>query len=176
MLKTIALIAVAAVVLFLLFVSTRPDTFRVARSLQIKAPPEKIFPLISNLKQYNTWNPYAKKDANIKLTYSGPPEGVGAKFLFDGNKDAGKGSIEVVGSTVPSQVDMRLIMAEPFPIDNQVRYAISIKGADSEVTWSMEGSVPFVAKIAHLVMNMDKMIGADFEAGLASLKMLAEAR
>jgi hypothetical protein len=176
MLKTIALIAVAVVVLFLLFVSTRPDTFRVVRSLQIKAAPEKIFPLISNLQQYNTWNPYSKKDANIKLTYSGPPEGVGAKFVFDGNKDAGKGSIEVVNTVVPSQVKMRLVMAEPFPIDNLVSFSVTAKGAESEVSWSMEGPVPFVAKIAHLVMNMDKMIGADFEVGLASLKALAEAR
>lgn len=174
MLKTIALIAVTFVVLLLLFVSTRSDTFRVARSLQIKAPPEKIFPLISNLKLYNTWNPYARKDANIKLTYSGPNEGTGARFLFDGNKDAGKGSIEVVKAVVPSQVQMRLMMAEPFPIDNLVTYSVTAKGADSEVTWSMEGPVPFVAKIAHLVMNMDKMIGADFETGLASLKTLAE--
>lgn len=176
MLKTISIAAAIAVALFLVYVTTRPDTFKVARSAQIKAPPEKIFPLINDLRAYNTWNPYAKKDPAIKLTYSGPAAGTGAKFLFDGNKDAGKGSIEVLAATPSSQVDMRLVMAEPFAINNLVRYTVAAKDGGSEVTWAMEGPVPYVAKIAHLFMNMDKMIGTDFEAGLASLKALAEAR
>ena len=174
MLKTILIAAIAAIGLFLIYVTTRPDTFKVVRSLQIKAPPDKIFPLINDLRSYNTWNPYVKKDPAITLTYSGPMAGAGAKFLFDGNKDAGKGSIEVVAATPSSQVDMRLMMAEPFPIDNRVRYTLLPKDGGSEVTWAMEGPVPYIAKIAHLFFNMDKMVGTDFEAGLASLKALAE--
>ena len=174
MLKTILIAAIAAIGLFLIYVTTRPDTFKVVRSLQIKAPPDKIFPLINDLRSYNTWNPYVKKDPAIKLTYSGPAAGAGAQFLFDGNKDAGKGSIEVVATTPSSQVDMRLMMAEPFPIDNRVRYTLLPKDGGSEVTWAMEGPVPYIAKIAHLFFNMDKMVGTDFEAGLASLKALAE--
>ena len=176
MLKTTLITAAVAIAVFLIYVTTRPDTFKVARSTQIKAPPDKIFPLINDLRTYNTWNPYVKKDPAIKLTYSGPAAGAGAKFLFDGNKDAGKGSIEVVAATPPSQVDMRLVMAEPFPIDNLVRYTLAAKDGGSEVTWAMEGPVPYIAKIAHLFFNMDKMLGTDFEAGLASLKALAEAR
>ena len=174
MLKTILIAAIAAIGLFLIYVTTRPDTFKVVRSLQIKAPPDKIFPLINDLRSYNTWNPYVKKDPAIKLTYSGPAAGAGAKILFDGNQDAGKGSIEVVAATPSSQVDMRLMMAEPFPIDNRVRYTLLPKDGGSEVTWAMEGPVPYIAKIAHLFFNMDKMVGTDFEAGLASLKALAE--
>ena len=176
MLKTILCAVVAAIAVFLIYVTTRPDTFKVARSAQIKAPPDKIFPLINDLRAYNTWNPYVKKDPAVKLTYSGPAAGAGAKFLFDGNKDAGKGSIEVVAATPPSQVDMRLMMAEPFAINNLVRYSVAPKDGGSEVTWAMEGPVPYIAKIAHLFFNMDKMLGTDFEAGLASLKALAEAR
>ena len=176
MLKTIFISVAVVIAVFSIYVTTRPDTFKVARSLQIKAAPDKIFPLINDLRAYNTWNPYAKKDAAIKLTYSGPAAGKGAKFLFDGNKDAGKGSIEVVAATPPGQVDMRLMMAEPFPIDNLVRYTVAPKDGGSEVTWAMEGPVPYIAKIAHLFFNMDKMIGTDFEAGLASLKVLAEVR
>ena len=176
MLKTILIAAAIALALFLVYVTTRPDTFKVSRSTQIKAPPDKIFPLINDLRAYNTWNPYAKKDAAIKLTYSGPAAGTGAKFLFDGNKDAGKGSIEVLAATPPSQVDMRLMMAEPFAINNLVRYTLVPNDGGTEVTWSMEGPVPFIAKIAHLVFNMDKMVGTDFEVGLAGLKTLAEAR
>ena len=176
MLKTILIMAVAVIALLLIYTTTRPDTFKVARSTQIKASPEKIFPLINDLRAYNTWNPYAKKDPAIKLTYSGPDSGTGGKVLFDGNKDAGKGSIEVLAATPPSQVDMRLTMAEPFPINNLVRYTLAPKEEGTEVTWAMEGPVPFIAKIAHLIFNMDKMIGTDFEAGLASLKTLAEAR
>ena len=176
MLKAILFAVVAAIAVFLIYVTTRPDTFKVARSAQIKAPPDKIFPLINDLRAYNTWNPYVKKDPAVKLTYSGPAAGTGAKFLFDGNKDAGKGSIEVVAATPSSQVDMRLMMAEPFAIDNLVRYTLAAKDGGSEVTWAMEGPVPYIAKIAHLFFNMDKMLGTDFEAGLASLKALAEAR
>ena len=176
MLKTILIAAAVAIALFLIYVTTRPDTFKVSRSMQIKAPPDRIFPLINDLRAYNTWNPYAKKDPAIKLTYSGPASGTGATFLFDGNKDAGKGSIEVLAATHPSHVDMRLVMAEPFAINNLVRYTLAPKGDGTEVTWAMQGPVPFIAKIAHLVINMDKMIGTDFEAGLASLKALAEAR
>ena len=176
MLKTILIAVSAAIALFLIYVTTRPETFKVARAMQIKAAPDKIFPLISDLRAYNTWNPYAKKDPAIKLTYSGTASGAGAKFLFDGNKDAGKGSIEVVAATPPSQVDMRLMMAEPFAINNLVRYTLVPKDGGTEVTWAMEGPVPFIAKIAHMVFNMDKMVGTDFEAGLASLKTLAEAR
>ena len=82
----------------------------------------------------------------------------------------------MLAATPPSQVEMRLIMAEPFPINNLVRYTLAPKDGGTEVTWAMEGPVPFIAKIAHLIFNMDKMIGTDFEAGLASLKTLAEAR
>lgn len=92
MLKTILITVVAAIALFLIYVTTRPDTFKVARSTQIKAAPDKIFPLINDMRSYNTWNPYVKKDPAVKLTYSGPAAGTGAKFLFDGNKEAGKGS------------------------------------------------------------------------------------
>ena len=176
MLKTILFAVVAAIAVFLIYVTTRPDTFKVARSTQIKAPPDKIFPLINDLRTYNTWNPYVKKDPAVKLTYSGPAAGAGAKFLFDGNKDAGKGSIEVLAATPSSQVDMRLMMAEPFAINNLVRYTVAPKDGGSEVTWAMEGPVPYIAKIAHLFFNMDKVLGTDFEAGLASLKALAEAR
>ena len=176
MLKTIFITATAAITLFLLYVTTRPDTFKVIRTLQIKATPDKIFPLVNDVRAYNTWNPYVKKDPAMKLTYSGPAAGTGAKFVFDGNKDAGKGSIEVVAATLPSQVDMRLVMAEPFPIDNRVRYTLIPKDGGTEVTWAMEGPVPYVAKIAHLFFNMDKMVGTDFEAGLANLKALAESR
>ena len=174
MLKTILFAVVAAIAVFLIYVTTRPDTFKVARSTQIKAPPDKIFPLINDLRTYNTWNPYVKKDPAVKLTYSGPAAGAGAKFLFDGNKDAGKGSIEVLAATPSSQVDMRLMMAEPFAINNLVRYTVAAKDGGSEVTWAMEGPVPYIAKIAHLFFNMDKVLGTDFEAGLASLKALAE--
>ena len=174
MLKTIAIVFVVLVAGVLLYAATRPDTFRVQRTASIKAPPEKIFPLINDLRRFNTWNPYEKKDPNLTGSYSGAASGKGAMYAFAGNKDVGKGSVEITDSAPPHKVSMQLHMIEPMEARNDVEFILEPQGEVTNVTWAMYGDTPYFAKIIHLFFNMDRMVGGDFEAGLASLKAAAE--
>ena len=158
----------------LILAATRPDTFRVQRTATIQAPPERIYPLISDLRQFNAWNPYEKKDPNIVGAYSGPASGAGAAYAFTGNKEVGKGAIRITSAT-PEVVRMDLVMLEPFEADNRVEFRIEPAGSATKVTWALEGKAPFFAKVIHLFLDMDSMVGKDFESGLAGLKKLAEA-
>jgi len=158
----------------LILAAMRPDQFRVQRTAIVQAPADKIYPLISDLRQFNTWNPYEKKDPNIVGAYSGPPSGAGAAYAFTGNKDVGKGAIKITSAT-PEVVRMDLVMLEPFKADNRVEFRIEPAGSATKVTWQLEGKSPFIAKVVQLFLDMDSMVGKDFEAGLAGLKKLAEA-
>ena len=173
MLNTIALIAGTAVAALLVFAFTRPDTFRVERKLRIEATPDRLLPLINDLRQFNRWNPFDKKDPAIRGTYRGPASGVGAAYDFEGNKQAGKGSLEIVGAD-PRKVTMKLDMVKPFEGHNSIEFLLVPQGQDTDVTWAMHGPSPFIAKLVGVFMNMDRMVGRDFETGLADLKALAE--
>jgi uncharacterized protein YndB with AHSA1/START domain len=176
MLKAVVIVLVllgVAVGLLLALAAMKPDTFRVARSITIKAPPEKIFPLIDDLHQFNTWNPYEKKDPDIKGSYSGPATDRGAAYAWESGK-VGTGSMEIIETAPPSKVAMRLDFVKPFEAHNAVEFTLAPKGDATEVIWAMSGPVPFMAKIMHVLVDMNKMVGADFEAGLANLKELSE--
>ncbi len=173
MIKTIAVIAGIAIAALLLYAATRPDTFRVQRTVSIKAAPEKLHPLINDLHEFNSWNPYNKKDPAMQGTYRGPAAGPGAGFDFQGNKDVGKGSIRILDSA-PRLVTMKLDMLEPFEGHNTVEFRLAPQGDTTAVTWAMHGPSPFLAKLVGVFLNMDRMIGRDFEAGLADLKARAE--
>jgi hypothetical protein len=174
MLKIIAIIVVVLVAAVLLFATTRPDTFRVQRTSSIQAPPDKIFPLINDLHRFNTWNPYEKRDPNLKGSYSGAASGKGAAYAFEGNRDVGKGSLEISESSPSSRVVMQLRMTEPMAASNEIEFILEPKGEVTNVTWSMHGQVPYLGKVIQLFFDMDRMVGGDFEAGLASLKAVAE--
>jgi hypothetical protein len=176
MLKTMMIgAAVVAVIIasVLTYAATRPDRFQVQRSTSIKASADKIFPLINDLRSFNTWNPFEKKDPDIRGSYSGPQSGKGASYAFESTK-AGTGSIAIVDTAPVSRVSMRLTMIKPLRADNRVQFFLEPERDGTRVTWAMDGEVPFVGKVIHLILSMDKMIGADFEAGLASLKAAAE--
>jgi len=174
MLKYIGIGVVVLVGGVLAAAAMRPHTFRVQRSADIKAAPEKIFPLINDLRRFNTWNPFEKKDPNLKRSYTGPENGKGAAYAFEGNGDVGKGTLEILDSAPASKVTIALHMREPFQVDNKVDFILQAKGESTEVTWAMQGAVPYFAKIIHLFIDMDRMVGSEFEAGLASLKTIAE--
>ena len=179
MLKSIALIIVLAVAALLLYATTRPDTFAVQRSTVVQAGTDRLVPLINDLHQFNTWNPYARKDRAMQINYRGPASGPGAAFDFSGNKDAGKGSVEVTGGQAPTRVDMVLHMIEPFEGRNQITFTLTPQGAQGEVTqvtWAMHGPSPYISKLIGIFIDMDHMISRDFEAGLAQLKAVAEPR
>lgn len=174
MLKITGIVIVVLIAAVLLHAANKSDTFRVERSASIQAPPERIFPLINDLRAFNSWNPFEKKDPNLKGRYSGPAGGRGAGYAFDGNKDVGKGSIEILESSSPSKVTMRLSMVEPFEAQNTVEFTLVPNGGNTNVTWAMQGPARYLAKLVHVFIDMDKMVGKDFETGLASLKAAAE--
>ena len=173
MLKSGLIIAVLALAGLLLFAATRPDTFTLQRSIVIQALPGPLHAQINALRAFNTWNPYNQKDPAIQGSYSGPEAGPGARYAFKGNKEVGEGSLEIIAST-PTQVTMRLDMRAPMQASNTLTFTLVPRGTATEVTWAMQGACPFVAKLMGVFINMDAMIGRDFEAGLASLKARAE--
>lgn len=174
MLKTILIVVVVLMAAWLGFAATRPDTFEVQRSITVKAPPDKLFALIDNLHNFNRWNPFLAKDPQLEASHSGPPAGPGASFAWQGNKDIGKGSMTVTRSQAPTQVLMDLHIVEPFEALNQVEFTLQPDAAATQVTWALRGPSPTISKVMGLVFNMDRMIGTDFEVGLAQLKALAE--
>ena len=168
----IALLLTVAAVLALAM--TRPDHFRTVRTLHIAAKPERIFPLIADLGQMNTWNPFARRETLGQATYSGPASGKGAKFEFAGSK-SGTGHIEVVDTEPPRKVTMRLVMTKPFKADNVVQFTLQPADTGTDVTWAMSGRQPLMAKVMSMVIDCDRMVGREFEQGLALLKSKAEA-
>jgi hypothetical protein len=168
----IGLVLLLGVGVVLVLAAMKPDTFRVARSTSINAPPGKIFPLINDLHQFNTWNPFEKKDPGTG-TYSGPAAGKGASYAWN-SKQLGIGSMTIADTTEPSRVAMKLDFVKPFEAHNDVEFTIDPKGGASEVTWSMTGETPYLAKIVHVLIPMEKMVGRDFEDGLANMKAIAE--
>ena len=176
MLQTILLLACAALALLLIYAATRPDNFRVQRTAVIKASAQKIFPLINDLHLFNNWNPFEKKDPGVKGSYSGAASGVGAAYAWDGRK-VGAGRMEITASQAPSRVTMQLDFIKPFKAQNTAEFTLQPQGDNlTIVTWAMHGPSPFISKLMGVVMNMDRMIGNDFEAGLANLKALTETR
>ena len=174
MLKITLAVVALAIAALLLYATTQPDTFRVARSARIAAAPDKIFPLINDLHASNRWSPFVRKDPQIKLDCTGPAQGVGVACSFDGNREVGKGQLEITESNAPTMVAMRLRMLAPIAADNRVRFTLEPDGSATRVTWSMEGDVPYIGKLIHLVVNMDRMVGGEFDAGLANLRAMAE--
>ena len=158
----------------LIAASLGPNTFRVHRSARIKARPESIYPLINDLRAFNRWNPFARKDPNMQGSYQGPAEGPGAIYDFKGSGHGGEGSIEIVGHKPAAEVTMQLNMRKPMKAQNLIVFSLTPAEDATEVTWLMQGKVPFVGKVMHLLFSMDKMCGRDFESGLAHLKSIAE--
>jgi hypothetical protein len=170
----IAIILVVAILGVLAYAATRPDTFRVQRSASIKASPEKIFPLINDLQVWRGWSPYEKKDPDMQRRYSGPAAGKGAHYAWDGNKEIGAGSLEIIESVPSSKIAMRLDFVRPFESTNRADFTLEPNGDSTTVTWAMTGPLTLMFKLVHMVFNFDRMVGSDFEAGLADLKTLAE--
>ena len=175
MVKTIVISVIVLIVAVLIYAATRPDTFRIQRSASINAPPDKIFTILNDFHRSESWSPYEKKDPMMKRTFSGAASGKGAVYEFDGNKEVGKGRLTITDTVPPSKVTIALDIVEPFAAHNIVEYTLESKGDATQVTWSMTGQSPYVAKVICLFMNMDRMVGKDFEVGLANLKVVAEA-
>jgi hypothetical protein len=176
MLKTLAIIGVVVVVAIagiLIYAATKPDSFRVQRVVLINAPSDKVFPLINDMKAWTVWSPYEKKDPAMKRTYGAVTAGKGATYAWEGNKEVGQGSMEIVESG-PKKILLKLDFAKPFEAHNMGEFVLEPKGDSTSVTWAIYGPSPYMSKVIGTFMNIDDMIGRDFEKGLADLKAAAE--
>jgi len=174
MLKIMGIVIVVLVAVVLILAATKPDTFQIQRAATIKAPPEKVFALIDDFQRWGAWSPWEKKDPAMKRTFSATTGGKGASYAWEGNKDVGQGRMEIVESVAPSTVAIDLDFVKPFAAHNRVDFVLAPAGDATNVTWTMRGDTPYFAKIIHVFIDMDKMVGKDFETGLANLKTAAE--
>jgi carbon monoxide dehydrogenase subunit G len=174
MLKTIAIVVVVLIAAVLIFAATKPDSFRIQRAASIQAPPEKAFALINDFNRWGSWSPWEKKDPAMKRTFGAATSGKGAEYAWDGNRDVGQGRMEIAESSPPSKITIKLDFLRPFEAHNIVEFRLEPKGDATNVTWAMQGDTPYFAKIIHVFINMDSMVGKDFESGLAKLKAAAE--
>jgi len=174
MIKTIAIVVVSLVAALLIFAATRPDTFRVERSISIEAPSEKIFAILNDFHLSQSWSPFEKKDPTMKRTFSGAASGKGAVYEFDGNKEVGKGRLMITDTAPPSKITIALDMVEPFEAHNTVEFTLGANGDSTKVTWAMHGPQSYMMKVLSFFIDCDKMIGKDFEAGLVKLKAITQ--
>ena len=174
MIKTLALAVVALVAALLLYAATRPDTFRVERSVTIQAPPEKVFSLVNDFHQWERWSPWEKIDPAIQRRYSGAASGKGAVYEWSGNNEVGHGRMEIVESSAPSKAVLQIHFIKPFEARNTVEFTLAAQGGATTVTQAMYGPSPFISKLMGLFFSMDKMVGEKYEQGLATLKAIAE--
>lgn len=169
------LVAIAfAVIVLLAVASRRPDDFAYERTMRMQASPERIFPLIADLKAMNTWNPFVEPDPQIRLTYSNPSSGPGAKNEWTGNRHVGAGRISIVDAQAPKKVAMRLEMWKPMKADNAVVFTLRPNGSGTDVSWRMTGRQPLMAKVMTMFIDCEKMVGGQFDKGLAKLKGIVE--
>jgi uncharacterized protein YndB with AHSA1/START domain len=174
----VAVILAIAIVVVLFLASTKPDTFSVQREAVMKAPPDRIFPLISSFHQWKGWSPWENRDPALRRTYEGAESGKGAVYAWEGNKNVGSGRMEILEASPSSRIVIKLDFFKPFEAHNTAEFTMRPQGGTAgpttNVSWVMRGSAPFMHRVMQVFMNLDKMIGKDFEAGLASLKSLAE--
>jgi hypothetical protein len=174
----IAVMIAIAIAVVLILAANKPGRFSVQRAISVKAPPEKIFPLINDFHQWGSWSPYENKDPAMKRSYSGAAEGKGAVYGWDGDRNVGSGRMEILDASLPSKIVIKLDFFKPFEGHNTAEFTMLRQGDATspmtDVTWLMYGPAPFMSKLMQVFMNMDNMIGKDFEVGLANLKRLTE--
>ena len=178
MLKTILLVIVVilliAVIGVVAFAATRPDSFRVERATTIKAAPERIFARINDFKAWPQWSPYETKDPDMQRQLSGTAAGQGSIYEWNGDKNVGQGRMEILESSAPGKVVIKLDFLKPFAAHNTATFTLVPQGDATQVTWAMDGPSTFLTKVMGVFFNIDKMVGTDFEAGLANMKQVTE--
>lgn len=174
MFSTIAIGAGILIAALLGFAATKSDTFRVQRVKSIQAPPEKVFALIIDFRDWASWSPYEKFDPAMKKTYSGAANGTSAVYEWAGNRKAGQGRMEIVDTSPPSKVTIKLDFLKPFEGHNVAEFTLEAQGGSTNVTWAVHGPQPYFAKVMTIFFSMDSLLGKELEAGLANMKSIAE--
>lgn len=177
MLKIVLLSLAALVVVFLVVVALRPSEFRIARSATLAAPAATVFAQVNDLRAWQAWSPWARLDPNAKVSFSGPETGAGSAFSWDGNNQIGTGTMTITESRPDERVRFRLDFEKPMKATNTAEFTfISAPDGGTTVTWTMDGRNNFIAKAFCLFVNMDKMLGTQFEQGLENLRAPVEAK
>lgn len=176
MIGIIAAAAAAGVAAVVGLAVRKPDEFTVRRAMRIATPPERVFPLIDDFHSWPQWSPWERLDPGMSRTHSGAARGPGAVYEWNGNRKVGEGRMEITESAAPRHVTVKLDFVRPFASSNVTEFTLEPDGDGTQVTWDMRGPNAFVSKVMGVFINMDRMIGNDFERGLASLKSLAEGR
>lgn len=176
MLKAIALVIIVAVAGVLILAALQPDSFRIERSTRIQAPPEKIYQLINDLTRWEAWSPWERKDPQMTRRFGSVTAGKGATYAWAGNKNVGEGEMQIIEAVPATRIEVALHFIKPFEARNTAAFTLTPKDGETEVAWAMYGPSPFLSKLICLVFSMDRMVGPDFEAGLAGLKRIAEER
>jgi hypothetical protein len=171
---TLSLLFVVLLGAIVVLASLKPDAFRVTRVAHMEAPAEAVFARLVDLRQWQAWSPWAKRDPNAKNVYDGPESGVGSSLAWDGNAKVGAGKMTITECVRDESLRLKLEFLRPMQATNQASFELKPEGTGASVTWSMAGKRNFFAKLFLLVMDVDKMIGKDFEEGLANLKVLVE--
>ena len=174
MLRKILIGAAAVLAAFAIVVALQPPTFHIERSVTVQAPAENAFALVNDFHGWNVWSPWEKLDPKMQRSYSGAASGAGAGYAWQGNKEVGEGRMTIMKSERPSLVNIQLEFLKPFPGDSNATFTFVTVSDGTKVTWAMDGKNTIPGKIAHLVMDMDKMLGENFDRGLAALKSAAE--
>ncbi|HEX4235459.1 MAG TPA: SRPBCC family protein [Caldimonas sp.] len=172
--QTVLIVIAVLIVGVLVAAAMRPSDFTVQRSASIAAAPAKIYPFLVDFHQWPAWSPWEKLDPGMKRTHSGAPSGPGAVYAWEGSSKVGAGRMEIKDAAAASKVLIQLDFLRPFEAHNITEFTLAPRADATEVTWQMRGPAPFVSKVMGLFVNMDKMIGKDFEKGLANLKAAAE--
>lgn len=175
MLKRILIGLGAVLAVLVVVIALQPSKFRIERSIDMAAPPEAAFAQVNDFHAWSKWSPWEKLDPNLKRSFEGPSSGAGAKYAWTGNDEVGEGRMTIEQSQAPSQIRIKLEFLKPFAATNQTHFTFAKTPAGNKTTWAMEGENGFVSKAFSLVMNMDELVGKDFEKGLAALKATAEA-
>jgi carbon monoxide dehydrogenase subunit G len=175
MLKFILISLALIIVVFVIIVALQPADFRVTRSATIAAPPAVVFGHVNDLHLWQDWSPWAKLDPNAKNSFDGPPAGTGARMNWNGNNEVGEGAMTITESRPGEFVGFLLEFKRPFAASNTADFTFKPDGNQTVVTWGMSGKNNFMFKAVGLFMNCDKMLGPQFEKGLADLKTVSEA-
>lgn len=175
MLEIILTLAVIAVILFIIVAAMQPSDFRVTRTGTIAAPVSVVFAQVNDLQKWEAWSPWAKLDPEAKNSFEGPSSGTGAIMRWAGNKKVGQGSMTITESRPDEFIRFKLEFLKPFVATNTAEFSFTSENGQTTVTWTMYGKSDFKSKAIGLIMNCEKMVGGQFENGLATLQSVAEA-
>lgn len=171
---TALLVIIAVMAAFLIYAASRPNTFSLVRSAEFRAPPERVFGQLNDFKNWAAWSPWEEMDPSMQRSFTGAAAGKGAKYAWVGNKKVGEGNMEITRSVAASNIELDLNFLKPFKASNVTEFTLSPTQNGTHVKWEMRGPLNLMMKVMHMFMNMDSMVGKDFEKGLSKLKTIVE--